>query len=153
MNRIFIASFVLIALHTAYADDNPPTGDLARLQGVWKGTTGKNGQFQTMMTLKGQSGVMENTTPQGDKIGLTYKFEIDGKANPKRIHMFDIVRFGGNRSGSEEVHGIYRFVDDDTVEICNRFDGEYPTEFKRDEQGNSTLFTLKRNREAAQTGK
>jgi uncharacterized protein (TIGR03067 family) len=153
MNRVLVASFVLIWVHTTVAEDKPLTGDLAKLQGVWKGTTGQDGRFQTVMTLKGQSGALDNTTSDGSKIGLKYKFDIDEKADPKRMHVFEIVRYGGNGSGPEHVYGIYRFIDADTIEICNGFDGKYPTEFQPGEQGKSFLFKLKRDTDAAKSEK
>jgi uncharacterized protein (TIGR03067 family) len=153
MNRVLVASIVLIWVHTTFAQDKPPTGDLAKLQGVWKGTTGEDGRFQTVMTLKGQSGALDNTTRDGSKIGLKYKFEIDEKANPKRIHAFEIVRYGGNGTGPEHLYGIYRFIDADTIEICNGFGDKYPTEFQPGEHAKSFLFKLKRDTDAAKSEK
>jgi uncharacterized protein (TIGR03067 family) len=143
MNRLLIAAILIALVPATHADDKPLTGDLAKIQGVWKGKTGRDGQFETVMTVKGNSGAYDNTTRDGSKIGLTYKLEIDEKAEPRRIHMYEVTRYGGNGSGPEEVFGIYKFIDDDTIMLCNGFDGKYPAEFKGRE-GTSTVFTLKR---------
>jgi hypothetical protein len=147
MNRILMASILIALVHGTYADDKHLTGDMVRIQGVWKGRTGPERQFQTVMTIKGNSGAFDNTTRDGSKIGLTFKFEIDEKAEPRRMHKYDIVRYGGNGSGPEHVYGIYTFIDNDTIMFCNGLEGKYPTEFKAGE-GTSTVFTLKRDNEA-----
>jgi hypothetical protein len=147
-------SLIFLWVHASRADDKPLTGDMAKIQGTWKGQTGRDGQFQTVMTLKGNTGKVDNTTSTGDKIGLAYKFEIDDKAKPyKTIRIYDIVRYGGNGRGPEQVYGIYEFVDANTIRFCNGFDGKYPTEFKDSEGRSSLLFTLKRDAEVAETGK
>jgi hypothetical protein len=124
--------------------DKPVQGDLAKLQGVWKGKTGRNGIFESVMTIKGETGRLDNTTPDGNKIGLTYKLRIDEGAKPhKTIDSFDIVRYGGTGNGPDHVFGIYEFIDDNTLRFCNGFD-KYPAEFKGGDPGQSILFTLKR---------
>jgi uncharacterized protein (TIGR03067 family) len=152
MNRILIASLMILSVRVTYSDDKPLTGDLAKLQGTWKGKTGQDGRFESVMTLKRDTGALDNTTADGSKMGLTYKFEIDEKAEPKRIHTYEIVRYGGNGSGPEHVYGIYRFIDENTVEFCNGFNGQYPTEFKGGEPG-TFLFTLKRDTGATKSEK
>jgi uncharacterized protein (TIGR03067 family) len=153
MSRILIASIIILSVGTACADDKPATGELAKLQGTWEGRTGRDGRYQTVMTFKKDTGATDNTTVDGKKIGLSYKFEIDEKADPKRIHIYDIIRYGGNGSGPAHVYGIYRFIDPDTIEFCNGFDGRYPTEFKNGEPGSSLLFTLKRGTQATKADK
>jgi hypothetical protein len=156
MNIKLLLAFSLMFLwvHACRGDDKPLTGDMAKFQGTWKGETGRDGQYQTVMIFKGHAGTTDNTTLNGDKIGLTYKFDIDEKAKPhKRIHIYDIVRYGGNGSGPDQVYGIYEFVDANTIRFCNGFDGRYPTEFKDGERRSSLLFTIKREAEVANTGK
>ena len=79
---LFSAALLLTLAHPVYADDKALTGDLAKLQGVWTGKTGRNGILDSVMTIKGDTGRLDNTMPNGKIIGLTYKFTIDERAKP-----------------------------------------------------------------------
>ncbi len=48
-----------------------------------------------------------------------------------------------------QVHGIYTFIDDNTILFCNRSDGTYPKGFENGER----VFTLKRQPEVEKTEK
>jgi len=123
--------------------DEHLTGDLARIQGVWKGKTGTDGYFQTVETFKGKTGRTDNTTPAGKEIGLIYLFDIDEHAKPhKRMRIYDISRYGAGSGGPKEVYGIYTFIDDDTLMFCNGFDGKYPAAFEN--SASSLVYTMKR---------
>jgi RNA polymerase sigma factor (sigma-70 family) len=123
--------------------DEQLTGDLGRIQGAWKGKTGTDGYFQTVETFKGKTGRTENTAPDGNEFGLVYRFEIDEHAKPhKRIHIYDIARYGTDSGGPKEVHGLYTFIDDNTIMFCNRFDGKYPAAFGN--SPSSLMYTMKR---------
>lgn len=125
------------------ANDEHLTGDLAKIQGTWTGKTGTNGLLQTVETFKGKTGRTDNTTPDGKEIGLVFRFELDENAKPyKRMHVYDIARYGGGAGGPKEVHGIYTFIDDNTIMFCNGFDGKYPTAFEN--SASSLVCTLKR---------
>jgi hypothetical protein len=127
----------------ATANDSPMIGDLARLQGTWTGMTGTNQAFQTVETYKGTTGRTDNTTSDGREIGLIYRFEIDEHATPhKRIRFFDIARYGGGGGGPNEVYGIYKFIDDNTIMYCNGFEGKYPEAFEN--SATTLVCTLKR---------
>jgi hypothetical protein len=109
-------------------DDKPLTGDLAKIQGTWKERNGGNKNSQFAETFKRDTGAFDNTRPDGTKFGGTFRFEIDEKAEPyRRIHLYDMGRSVGNGGAPHEVHGIYTFIDDNTIMFCNRFDGKYPT--------------------------
>lgn len=152
LSFLFAASLLTLA-HPVYTDDKPPTGDVKKLQGVWKGKTGRNGIFDSVMTIKGDAGRLDNTTPNGKIIGLTYKFTIDERAKPfKTMDKFDIVRYGGTGNGPNHVFTIYEFLDDNTIRFCNGFD-KYPTEFKRADDNSTTLSTFKRVTEDAKPEK
>jgi RNA polymerase sigma factor (sigma-70 family) len=131
-------------------DDEPLTGDLARIQGTWKADTGGPKDLQFVETFKRDTGAFENTAPDGRKFGATFRFEIDEKAEPcRRIHFYDMRRNGGNGSEARQVHGIYTFIDDNTILFCNRFDGTYPKGFDYGER----VFTLKREPEVQRAEK
>ncbi len=126
------------------AADNPQMSDLARLQGRWTGKTGANGLFQTTMTIKGDTCSLDNIRAGGNRIGLTGKIVINEQARPhKTIDTMNIIRYGGTGEGPDHVEGIYEFIDDDTIKICNGFNGR-PTRFMSGEGGSSMVFTLKR---------
>ncbi len=132
-------------------DDEPLTGDLARIQGTWKADTGGDKGLQFVETFKRDTGAFENTAPDGRKVaGATFRFEIDEKAEPcRRIHFYDMKRNGGIGSGPGQVHSIYTFIDDNTILFCNRFDGRYPKGFENGER----VFTLKRQPEVEKAEK
>ena len=107
-----------------------------------------------MEAFKRETGAFDNITPDGTKVGGTFRFEIDEKAEPyRRIHLHDIRLYGANGNGHEQVHGIYKFIDDNTIMFCNRFDGKYPTEFENGEPQKCNVFTLKREPEVEKTEK
>jgi hypothetical protein len=146
MRSLFLLLAVALALlaHPAYSDDTPLKGDLAKLQGVWKGKTGRDGFFDSVMTIKGDAGTFDNTTKDGRKIGLKYKLTVNDKAKPhKTMDHSEIVRYGGSGKGPEHVYCIYEFIDENTVRFSNGFD-KYPTEFKDDDDRQPFQFTLKR---------
>ncbi len=128
-------------------NDEHLTGDLARLQGTWTGTTGTNEHFQTVEAFKGKTGRTDNTTPDGKEIGLIYRFDIDEDAKPhKRMHIYDIARYPGSGGGGpKEVHAIYKFIDDNTIMYCNGFDGQYPAAFEN--SASAPVCTMTRSRQ------
>ena len=94
------------------ADDNPIKGHLAMLQGTWTGKTGRDGFYQSTMTIKGDVCSFDNVARNGEKIGYTSKIAVNEKAGPhKTIDQTEIVRYGGSRKGPDHVLGIYEFVD------------------------------------------
>jgi hypothetical protein len=153
------AALLLTLASSIQGDDKPLTGDLAKLQGVWEGKTGRErktgreGMLVTVMTIKGDTGRVDNTTPNGNKIGLTFKFTINESAKPfKTMDRFDIVRYGGAGTGPNHIFTIYEFLNDNTIRFCNGFD-KYPTEFKSADDFSTTLATLKRVTKDAKPGK
>jgi hypothetical protein len=146
MNRLPLLSIaLLVGLGiTAPADDKPKKDDLARFQGKWTGKTGRDGAFFSTMTIKGDICSFDNVRQNGEKIGYTSKIEVNEHARPhKTIDQTDIVRYGGSGIGPDHIFGIYEFIDDNTIKICNGFD-ERPTEFKNGNGGPPIVFTLKR---------
>lgn len=146
MKRLPLLSIALLFWlgNIALADDKPIKGDLAKFQGRWTGKTGRNDAFQSTMTIKGDVCSFDNVRRDGEKIGYTSKIEVNGQATPhKAIDQTNIIRYGGSGTGPEQIFGIYEFIDDNTIRICNGFDGR-PTEFKNGDRQAPTLFTLKR---------
>ena len=136
--------------------EKPLTGDLAKIQGAWKEKTGGDKHLQFAETFNRNAGAFDSTTSKGKKFGGTFRFEIDESAKPhRRIHLHDIRRYGkdrgyeGNAGGPNEVFGIYKFMGDNNIMICNRFDGKYPAGFENGE----VVFTLKREPEVEKTEK
>ncbi len=150
MNRLPVPHIALLLLlgNSACADDNPIKGHLATLQGTWTGKTGRDGFYQSTMTIKGDVCSFDNVTRNGEKIGYTSKITVNEKARPhKTIDQTHIVRYGGSGKGADHILGIYEFVDKNTIRICNGFD-KRPTEFKSGDGRPPILFTLKRETKA-----
>ena len=140
------AVFVLLA-SAVPAEDAPIEGDLAKLQGSWSGKTGRNGIFFTVWTINKDTLDCENTMPDGRKVGFVSKLVVDGRAKPRKtMDCLIIRRNGGSGNAPDRVLGIYEFIDDDTIRVCNN-SPERPSEFKQAENGLPIMFTLKRDRE------
>ena len=141
---LLVAAMLTVLTNALDAEDKPIEGDLAKLQGIWSGPTGRNGMFLTTWTIKGEIVEYENITKDGKKIGGVCKVAVDERAKPhKAIDQITIAREGGNGSGPKRVLGIYEFIDEDTIRICND-SPKRPTEFKFGENGPPVLFTLRR---------
>ncbi len=140
----FAIALLIVLGNIAPADDKPIKGDLARLQGTWTGKTMRGGLTQSTVNIKGDVCSFDNILPNGEKIGFTSKINVNDQAKPhKTIDHTDINRYGGSGNGPAQILGIYEFVDDNTIKICNGFD-ERPSEFKNGDGRPPILFTLKR---------
>ena len=109
MNRLPVPHIALLLLlgNSASADDNPIKGHLATLQGTWTGKTGRDGFYQSTMTIKGDVCSFDNVTRNGEKIGYTSKITVNEKARPhKTIDQTHIVRYGGSGKGPDHILGI-----------------------------------------------
>jgi hypothetical protein len=86
----------------------------------------------------------------GRKVTGTCELALDEQAKPhKTIDSSRLIRSDkADINGPESVPGIYRFLDDDKIEICNGFDVR-PSEFRDPGERQGALFTLKRKRDNA----
>lgn len=136
----------------AFAEESKPIkGDLAKLQGVWIGRTGPDGSIQTVWTIRGDTCSFDNILPEGGRIGGTSKIAFDEEARPhKTINSVILSRYGlvaGGPKRVERVLGIYEFVNNDKINVCNGFGGQRPAEFKSANNGSSMFFSLERKTE------
>jgi hypothetical protein len=136
---------------TATAVDQPITGDLVRLQGTW---TGSDEVFHFRWTINGNISTFDNTSRDGNNIGLTGRITVNDRARPhKTIDETVISRYGGAGGGVAPVHvlGIYEFIDENTIRINNGFNNERPTEFGARNSWSSGVFALKRKTKGDET--
>lgn len=135
----------------ATARDEPITGDLAKLQGTW---TGSDEVFHFRWTINGNISTFDNTSRDGNNIGLTSRITVNDRAKPhKTIDKTVISRYGAAGGGAAPVHilGIYEFIDENTIRINNGFNNERPTEFGARDSWSSGVFTLKRETKKDET--
>jgi uncharacterized protein (TIGR03067 family) len=142
--------FVAVALVTASAfvprDDAPapkPTGDLGKLQGKWTTKVGPRNALDAVVTFEGKDVVMKIVTPDGIGFELSGEIKLDDNAKPHRT--INWIKFKTPMGDDiPENLGIYRFENDETVQICNGGpSNERPTEYKAVD-GGAQLWTFKR---------
>jgi uncharacterized protein (TIGR03067 family) len=144
--RLFSAASLIIVwcLSPTLADD-PTKGDLAKVQGKWKGMVGREKNIPLVIEVKGNAATLTATRPEGDDFVLNGEVKLDDQAKPKK---WDWMKFTG--PGGQEAPdnlGIYE-LEGDTLKICNGGPGnERPTEFKAGENGPPNLLTLTRVKE------
>jgi uncharacterized protein (TIGR03067 family) len=124
------------------ADASKSQGDTERFQGLWRATAatsdGKeynpDGLKSLQFTVKGDRWTYQNQTDPRN--GSSCK--LDPSKSPAEI---DFVA-----SNHSTKHGIYRFIDKDTLEICcKRLDaGERPKQFSAPAGSNCLYMKLKR---------
>ena len=140
---IFLAA--LIVASSATADDKAVLGDLARLQGLWTGNLGPNGELTTVWTVRGDTIKSDHFTADGQQANEAVStIHLEDQAMPhKTIDTVVLTRVGGKPNGPGAVFGIYEFVDDDTIRVCNGWP-DRPVEFKAPKGARRVLFTMKR---------
>jgi uncharacterized protein (TIGR03067 family) len=129
----------------------PVTGDLAKLQGLWEEEPRPDKDVKSQWLVKGNTVSFVSTLLRnGRKVTGTCELALDEQAKPhKTIDSSRFIRSDkADINGPDRVPGIYRFLDDDKIEICNGFDVR-PSEFRDPGERQGALFTLKRKRDDA----
>jgi uncharacterized protein (TIGR03067 family) len=142
--KTFLAACLVIvscAVSSPAADD-APSGDLAKLQGKWKGTVGPNQDIPLVMELKGKAVTLALTIPQGQDLELKGQVKLDDKAKPKTWDWIKFTRPDGE--DAPDNLALYE-LDGDTLKICSGGPGNArPTEFKAGDGGPPQIVTLTR---------
>jgi uncharacterized protein (TIGR03067 family) len=144
MRLLLSAVFVLATTGIALADDKAPAGDLAKLQGKWKGTIGQ-GELEVTVEIKDTTVTASYVSGQGENVSLKGKLKVDDKAQPKTVDWVEFKRDNGDEMPDNLA--IYELSGDEW-KICNGGPGNpRPTEFKNGDDGQPSLITLKRVKE------
>ncbi len=119
-----------------------PTGDLAKLQGKWKGMAGPEKTVSLLMEFKDTTVMVRFSSPDGQDFLIKGKIKIDEKADPKTMDWVEFV--GADGDALPDSKSIYA-VDGDTLRVCsNGPDGERPKEFKDGAGAPPMLMSLTR---------
>ena len=158
MNRklVVVSAALTVVGCLAPVEDKPVettavTGDLAKLQGTWEEEIRPDRVVRSQWIVKGNTVSFVSTLLRnGREVSGTFKLALDEQAKPHRtIDSSHFIRSSkADINGPDNVPGIYRFLDDDKIEICNGFDVR-PSEFRDPGQRQGALFTLKRKRDDA----
>jgi uncharacterized protein (TIGR03067 family) len=146
MRTMLPAVVITLSAGAVWADDETPKGDLAKLQGTWKGTIGPNQDVPVTVKIDGKSVTATFTNDEGKEVALKGEMKVDDKAKPKTV---DFVKFT-DPDGKEmpDNLGIYE-LNDDEWKVCNGgANNPRPTEFKEGEEGGQHLLVLKREKAA-----
>jgi uncharacterized protein (TIGR03067 family) len=127
----------------AWADESPPTGDLARLQGQWTALFGQQKNIPMVVTIKGTDVTMTMTAPDGQAHESKGRIKIDEDAKPyKTLDWLDFTTREGKPAPANL--GIYK-LEGGSITICNGGPGnERPAEFRAGEKGSPQLIVLNR---------
>jgi uncharacterized protein (TIGR03067 family) len=121
-----------------------PKGDLAKLQGKWSAKLGPEKNIDIVIVIDGKTCNAKATLPDRGEFEVKGEIALNETAKPNKT--IDWKNFKGP-DGNDIANnpGIYVIEDDNTVKVCNGGPGkERPTEFKGADEGEPTLFTLKR---------
>jgi uncharacterized protein (TIGR03067 family) len=148
MNRlVMVLSIASLSVTLARADDSTPSGDLARLQGVWTAMVGPERQIPITLEVQKQKVTITGKRPNGEDVTLKGELKLDEKASPRTVDWVKFVGPQGNEA--PENLGIYK-LDDDTFTVCSGGPGNgRPTEFKKGDDGPPQLVTFTRKKDEA----
>ncbi len=134
-------SFALSIVAPAPAADEPK-GDLARLQGSWKGKVGPGKDIPVTVTIKGNAVELVIPRPDGDEARVKGEIKLDEKASPKTLDWVNFVAPNGDDLPANL--GLYKF-EGETWVVCSGGPGkERPSKFEAGEGGPPNLTTWTR---------
>ena len=147
--RALLLAFLTCGLLTS-VDDSAPKGDLAELQGTWKGKAGPpDEEVQLTMVVEGDAVTETITMDNGEEHTNKAKLKLDDKASPKAMDLVDFERQPGSKSPPPSPR-IYELKGDTLKVCCGHNDSSpRPTEFKTGGEGRdyTIVITLKRPKE------
>src|SRR5262245_47342754 len=140
--RLMLAAWLVLPTALRAAEDPPPEGDLAKLQGKWKTSIGPNKEIPIVVEIKGKAVTVVFSNAEGEKVEIKGEVKLDEKASPKTC---DWVNFKGTDGNPAEPNlGIYK-IEGDTFTVCNGGpNNPRPTEFRDGEGGPPNLLVLER---------
>jgi uncharacterized protein (TIGR03067 family) len=140
---MFALGFALLAVPAlARGQEKAPEGDLAQLQGEWKGTVGPERNIPVLLTIKDKAISVKITAPDGQEYTMEGELKLDEKASPKAVDWVNFKTPAGEETQPNK--GIYRLEKDKWV-VCNGGPSNpRPTEFKQGEGGPPNVIELER---------
>lgn len=119
-------------------EKDAPKGDLAKIQGKWKGDLG---EIPVVLVIKDNS-VVATLTIDGQERTVKGEISLSEDAAPKQWTWTKVT--GLNDENSGDLNSIYR-LDGDTLVLCTGGPGDpRPSEFKAGEGGPPSLVTFTR---------
>lgn len=114
-----LLAVILSMPSTAPASDSD---DLARFQGTWKGSVGKDTTVGIVLIIEKSNYTVSFSTADGASYTFKGEFKLDEKAKPATI---DFVKSKGP-DGQEvpETLGLYQFEGNDTLKLCTSEAGQ-----------------------------
>ncbi|HEV3167458.1 MAG TPA: TIGR03067 domain-containing protein [Isosphaeraceae bacterium] len=132
----------------ARADDEAPSGDLAKLQGKWTSMGGPARDTPVLLELKGTTVTMSAKFADGQTRTMVQgTIKVDEKAKPRAI---DFLKCKGPLDGPlPDTQAIYD-LDGDTLKIAYPKKGpeDRPTEFPKDEKDRACVVWKRAKDEA-----
>ncbi len=120
MQRAFALAFLLLGF-PVLADDAPALkGDLAKLQGVWTGKLGPAEDVPVTYTFQRDAVTIQFSLPGANARSITLhgKVHLDEAATPHKFVDWLALTDPTGKTLPDQP-GLYAFVGDDTLKICN----------------------------------
>src|SRR4051812_47082544 len=115
MRRLPAVLLMFVATSVMGAED-PPKGDLGKLQGTWKGEVGPEKNIPVTIIIEGATAKATYTNSQGEEISLKGEIKLDEKATPKTIDFVNFVLPNGEKA--KDNLGLYSLEADEWT-VCN----------------------------------
>ena len=129
MKKLILPLLIISGLH-AHATENVgfPAGDLARLQGRWKGMAGPRKEIRVVLEVKGRDVNVEIKTPKGLDFQAQGELSLDESTSPRSL---DWRKFSGpDQQPLPDIAAVYK-IEGDTFTVCNGgVHGSRPKDFK-----------------------
>jgi uncharacterized protein (TIGR03067 family) len=144
IRNTLLIGLIVLAVITAWADNDETATDQTKLQGTWTMVSGeRDGQAfsdDIRKTFKRVAKDNETTVTAGAELMLKAKFSVDPSKQPKTI---DYSVIGGSYAGSQQL-GIYE-LEGETVKFCFAVPGKpRPTSFSTKSDDGRTLTVWKK---------
>jgi len=146
MKRKTSVAALIVVLGVAGGVQAADRSDKDRIQGHWTTMIGPNKDITLTLSVEGDALTVSYSTQNGQPQTLKGELKLDEKADPKAM---DWVKMTNNGSPLDENLAIYRFVDDDTLQVRGMgLDKKRPVDFSKEAQkGRPQTLTLKRKKD------
>ncbi|MFO0958339.1 MAG: hypothetical protein U0800_13070 [Isosphaeraceae bacterium] len=151
MRSLSFALFALLAcvprVHAGQDPEPTPTGDLARIQGTWKASSG-HGLVDLVLKVQGATTRLEAKDANGLAIVVKSRLALGEDTKPKTWTSTARVQADGSRA--PDVQALYELAGD-VLRICSNGPGKpRPAEFREGADGLPIITRFDRVKEAPQ---